>query len=74
MHRFHAPAARDELGGQPVEQFGVRRRFAHLAEVARRAHDALAEVMLPDAVHHHPRREGVIGRDEPLGKTTPRIG
>ena len=40
--------------------------LAHLAEVARRADDALAEVMLPDPVDHHARGQRVVGRDEPL--------
>ena len=40
---------------QPVEQFGMRRPLAHDAEIAGRADDALAEMVVPDAVHHHAR-------------------
>ena len=40
---------------QPVEQFGMRGPLAHDAEIARRADDALAEVIMPDAIHHHAR-------------------
>ena len=40
----------------------MARRLAATAEVAGRADDPLAEVMLPDPVDHHPGRERVIGR------------
>ena len=50
VQRFHAPAARDELLGEIVEQLGVRRCCAGVAEVADRWHDAAAEVLRPDAV------------------------
>jgi hypothetical protein len=36
--------------GQPVEQLGMRRQLAADAEVARRADDARAEQLLPEAV------------------------
>ena len=38
----------------------MRRPLAHLAEVAGRAHDAFAEVVLPDAVDHHARGERIV--------------
>ncbi len=60
VHRLHAPAALDELERQPVEQLRMRRRLAHLAEVARRADDAFAEMMLPDPVHHHARGQRIV--------------
>ena len=41
---------------------GCDGRLAHLAEVARRADDALAEVVLPEAIDHHARGERVVLR------------
>ena len=54
VHPLDPPAAVHELGGQPVEQFGMRRRLAELAEVVGRGHDAPAEVVLPEPVDHAP--------------------
>ena len=62
------PAARDELGGEPVEQFGMRRVAAHRAEVVRRGDDALAEVVLPESIDDDAGRERVIGTREPFGE------
>ena len=55
-----------QFGREPVEQFGVRRLLAHLAEVVRRADEAAAEVPLPDAVGDHSPGERVVGSREPL--------
>ncbi len=54
-----------------VEQFGVRRPLAELAEVAGRADQAPAEVVLPDAVHHHARSERVILAGDRAGQLKP---
>ena len=61
MERLEPPAVRDVPAGQPVEQLGMRRRAAVEAEVAGRGDDPLAEVVVPDPVDHHPRRQR-IGR------------
>ena len=68
VHGLDAPSSLDELGGQPVQQFGMGRGGPQLAEVAGRGHQAPAEVMLPDAVHHHPGRQGMIGLSQPPGQ------
>ena len=54
--------------GEPVEQLRMRGRRAQLAKVVRRADDAAAEVMLPDAIDDHPRGEHVVGRGDPIGQ------
>ena len=59
VHRLQAPARRDELGGQPVEQLGMRRRRPLRAEVVLGLDQAPAEVRLPDPVDRHPRRQRV---------------
>ena len=45
---------------EPVEQFRMRRLLAHHAEIARRAHQTFAEMMLPYAIHNHPRGERIV--------------
>ena len=52
-----APAPGDEPAGEPFEQFRMARGIAAEPEIARRPHQTLAEVVLPDPVDHHPRRE-----------------
>ena len=69
MHGLHAPAPLDELGGQPVQQFRMGRGGPQLAEVSGRGHQAPAEMVLPDAVHHYPGRQGVIGLSQPPGQS-----
>src|SRR4051812_48489497 len=47
------------------------RRRAELAEIVGRAHDALAEMVLPDAVNQHARREWMVGPGKPAGQLQP---
>src|SRR5689334_924848 len=65
---LEAPAVLDEVGCQPVEQFGMRRPAAVKAEVAWVFDQPHAEVIMPHAVHDYPRREWIAGRGDPLGK------
>src|SRR5260370_27451182 len=37
-----------------------------LAEVAGCFHDAPAEMLLPDAIHHHPRRKRIVRTGDPF--------
>ena len=46
----------------------MRRRSAGVAEIVGRSDDALAEMMLPDAVDHHARGQRVVGAGEPTGQ------
>ena len=62
------PTAGDQFGGQPIEQFLMRGVSAHRAEIVRRGHDALAEVILPQAIDDHPRRQRMIGPRQPIGQ------
>ena len=68
MHPLEPPAAVHELGGQPVEQLGVGRRLAQLAEVVGRRHDSAAEVILPEPIGHHPGRPRVAAVGQPVGQ------
>ena len=60
VQRLELPVVVDQPQREPIEQLGMRRRRAQLAEVVGRADDAAAEVMLPDAVDDHPRGEHVL--------------
>ena len=71
VDRLDRPATADEVGGEPVEQFRMRRGAAADAEVVGRGDEAAAEVMLPDPVDHHPRREWMARTGEPLGELEP---
>ena len=65
---FSAPAAVDELGGEPVEKFGVGGPRAHETEILGGFDDAGAEEFLPDAVDRDAADEGVVGGGEPVGE------
>ena len=49
----------------------MRRRIAAEAEVAGRADDPLPEVVHPDAVHEHPRRQRIVLRRDGSGELEP---
>ena len=63
---LHGPAIVHELRGQPVQQFGMRRHAAAMAEIAGRRHQALPEVILPDAVDHHARGQRIVFAGDPV--------
>ena len=68
MQFLQAPAIGDEAMGQPVEQLGMRRLLAQLAEVARGGHQPAAEMILPDAVDDDARGERIVRLREPAGQ------
>src|SRR6266508_1736634 len=49
----------------------MRGPFTHAAEIARSPDDALAEVSLPDAIHHHTRSQRIFGVGDGFGELTP---
>ena len=57
VQRFQFPSAGNQLPGEPVEQFGLIRQGAGLAKVIRRQHKSGAEMMLPETIHNHPRKQ-----------------
>src|ERR1700682_6449806 len=68
MHRLDGPAALDEPGCQIIEQLRMCRSGSALAEVARCDDQALAEMILPDAIDHAPRRQRIRRVGDPLGE------
>ena len=61
MHRLDAMSAPDKLGGQAIEQFGVRGRLSAGAEVVRRRHKPPTEVPRPDPVDDDPGEQRMPG-------------
>src|SRR4051794_33909979 len=75
MYFLDRPALLDELSRQIVEQLGMRRRRAHDAEVVGSANDAVAKVMLPEAIDENACAEWVCRNDQSPGQlqtTAPR--
>src|SRR5215510_1072543 len=68
MHLLDAPAARNELASQPIEQVEMRRAPTLQAKIARCRNDAPPEVMLPDAVDHHSRGQRIVGAGNPFSE------
>ena len=64
---FQVPSAVGELGGQPVEQHGVSRFFAPLAELAGRVDQAASEVVHPDAIDQGAADQGMTATGQPPG-------
>src|SRR5687768_4594444 len=54
-----------------VQRLRVGRGRTKLAEVVGRADDPFTEVMLPDTVHHRPRREWVGRAGDPTRQFSP---
>ena len=71
VQRLEPPFMSDQPAREPIEELGVGRGRAELAEVVRAADDAPAEVVLPHAVGDHAGRELIVGRRDPLGEDAP---
>jgi len=46
----------DEARGEKIEQLRMRRRFTQLPKIIRRRNDSFAEHIVPQSIHHDPRR------------------
>ena len=65
---------RDELVGEEVEQLGVARFVAAEAEIAGGGDEALAKVMVPEAVHDDAGGERVVGMGDPVREGESALG
>ena len=65
VHRLDAPAVRDHLGGEPVEQLGVRGSPAIEPEIAGRLDQSRSEMCLPEPVDHDPREQRISRAGDP---------
>src|SRR5208283_6163240 len=66
VQAFDAPAVLHEIIGEIIEEFLIARLVAGLAEVADGRDDALAEILVPDAIDEDARRQGIALADEPI--------
>src|SRR5262249_26065479 len=58
----------NEFVRQIIEQLRMRRAAAHPSEIIRGRDDAAAEMILPDAVHHHASSQRVFRVDYPFSQ------
>ena len=70
-HVFDIPSAVDELDGQPVEQFGMVRRFALCSEIFEAARQTSPVEQLPQPVDEDARGERVVARGQPVREVQP---
>src|SRR6187431_2533594 len=68
MQLFHRPSLAHEGRRQPVEQFRIRWLCTGQSEVIRCADEALAKMLLPDAINDYARRQRIAGRDNPVSQ------
>ena len=66
--RFSSPAAVHQFAGEIIEQLGMRRLDAGVAEVAGRCDDAAAEMMLPQSIHGDASRQRILAARDPAGE------
>ena len=67
---FDRPAILDEFRGEAVEQFRMRRRHAHVAEIVGGRDDASTEKMMPDAIDDHSGRQWIVGAGDQFREFT----
>ena len=68
VQRFQPPSASQELGCQPIEQLRVSGRIGQKAKIIRRPDNCLTKMMLPNAIHQHPRCQRIARVSDPARK------
>src|SRR5260370_35370758 len=68
MQRLYRPPIVYQSRSQVIEQLGVRRPLAKLAEIAGCAHDSLPEMKCPNAIGDHSRGERIGRAGDRLGQ------
>ena len=68
MKGFQVPSGADQLGREPIEELGMRRRLSLDAEVLGRFDEARAEMVLPDPVDGDARCQWIFRRSQPTGQ------
>ena len=66
VQRLERLTAIAELGGQPVEQFRMRRQPAHAPEIIRRLDQTSTEVILPDSIDGRTPGQRIVASRQPL--------
>ena len=65
---FDVPSRANEFGGQPIEQFRVRRQLALSSEFLARGDKSDAKYLFPKTVDRNPGGQGVFLIHQPLGQ------
>ena len=71
MNVLERPAALHQFAGEPIEQLGMRRHGAVVAEIRGSVHDAATEMVMPDAVHDDSCGERILGPRDPASQRDP---
>ena len=66
MQRLHPPAVCDQLGSEPIQQRGMRRRRPIETEILRRRDQRLTEVPTPNVVGGDSRRTRIAVAGDPV--------
>ena len=68
MQRLEAPAAGDELVGEPVQNFRVRRHCSKFPKIGGSRNQSFTEMVHPYAVDDHSCEQRVVSAGEPPGE------
>ena len=71
VNRFQSPPSLDQASSQKIEQLRVSRGGTLASKVVRSLHQPLTKVIMPDAIHDHPRHQfpgAMLGIRQPLAK------
>src|SRR2546429_7216476 len=60
-----------KIGGEIIEQLGVRRPLALRPEILGGGHDTASEHLLPEPIHGYARYQRIRGRGQPFGELKP---
>ena len=77
VHGLQLPIVLDQAESQPVEQLGMGGWLGLGAEIVRRGHEPVAEVMLPQTVHYDAGRNvagSILDIGQPSAQGSPPVG
>ena len=68
---LHGPSVSDEVSGQRIQQFRMGWFIAQRSQVVYRSRDATSEHLLPDPIHHQPRRKWILWAGDAISQFQP---
>ncbi len=71
---FHGTPTCAKPLGQMLQKFWMSRGLPLDAKIVHRPHNAPTEELRPEAVHHHPVQQTVLGSGDPVGQLQPAAG
>ena len=60
LQGLHVPTVSDKLGGEPIEQFRMRRRFPLTSKILARFDNSRSEESFPKTIDSHARGEWIF--------------